>query len=1139
MAISFGGTGQYLKRTTNLPPATAWTLAGWFRVRSVRAAQFQYFIDLDDGNNYAVIGYNANGDWDIGTSGGAATNPTGPALNTWTYIACTLAGAGAGNFKVYHATPAASAFTMATSAGASFTPTAMYVGNDFVDEYLGGIDIANVMVYSAVLTEYELWRQMRSARPVRWQNLNLWSPLRTLADVGDYSGNGNHWSVGGTLAGVDGPPLAWQRAWFVPFVVAGAVGVTGNGAATLGGLTATAAGSVSVNGAGAASVGGIDAAGSASLGSLPGVSAAGAALVGAVVAAGAGSVGVNGAGSATLRVTTAGAASVGVSGTGTAVLGAVQATGKAYRLVGATVGGVVTASGRYFAVAGTPLMLAGFHTWADVSDTGSSYPPAAFDWPAYLSALVSAGANYTKLWMMESARDWGDASPLYFAPIPWARTGPGNAADGRLKFDLTKYDNTYFERMRERAILAGNAGVYVCVQLFQGWHIESKGLAYNPWLYHPFNAANNINGVNGDANADGKGLETRLTTSTAIYNLQKSYVDQVIQAVGDLDNVIYEISNEDHNDSWDWQVALMGYIRTVEAGRAKQHLVGLTVCWPTTNNAQLAASAADWVSYADTDTTPDATTSGPVSAYDTDHNPNLFTTGRGWVWKALTRGHGGLWLMDEWAGETYGHDTRADSAWNAQRANLGYARAYAARLDLANATAQGALSSTGYALAKTSGRYQLLAYQPTSGAFTVNLSALAGTFTLEWLRPATGATQAGSNVSGGAVRTLTPPWAGEDVVALLELAGYSATGGATVGGITAAGAASAAINAAGQAVAGALVAAAAGSVDVRGSGAAAVGGVAALGAGAVAVGGAGQAVVGAVVAAAAGSVAIGATGGAVVGAVSAAASASVAVAGTGAAQVGGIVAAGVAVVAVGAAGAATVGAVTASGYGSVGAVVIAGSGGVVLGAIAAAGVGSVAVQGSGGASIAMTAAGGGSVAVNAAGAATVAAAVAAGVASVAVNGAGQATVGAIVAAGYAGAGTVASGGALLGDLVAAGVGSVAVGGAGLATVGGHVAAAAASVAVNAAGAAQVGVLVAAGAASVQVTGSGSAMVGAIAASGTGALSALPEIHGYGAATVGGIITVGTAVVAWVAVMGRVSGPGGRGAVSGPGTRARV
>lgn len=800
MAVSLGGTGQYLRRTTSLPTTSAWTLAGWFRVRSIRASQYQYFIDLDDGTNYAVIGYQAAGGWDFGTSAGAGSM-TGPSTNVWTFIACTLAGAGAGNFKVYHAA-AGAAFTVGSSAGATFTPTGMYIGNDSWDEWCN-VDIAHVRVWDAVLTQAELEQEIYTARPARFANLHLWSPLWTPSDVVDYSGNGRNWAVGGTLATVDGPPIAWgARSWVVPWVAAAATG-TGTLTATLAAATLTGAGTAAVQatltgalgaatlsaGATVASTGALTATLSAATlsatGSVvsTGVAASLTATLAPATLTSTGSAAVAGALTKTLAAATlsaTGTAPVQAALTGT--LAAATLASNAYRHTSATAGGVLTTSGRYFATSSTgALVLAGFHTWADVQDTASSYPPAAFDWPAYLAALVARGANYTKLWMMESARDWGDASPLYFAPLPWARTGPGNAADGQPKFDLSKFDERYFDRLQARAIEAGNAGVYVCVQLFQGWHVESKGLTYNPWTYHPFNAANNVNGVNGDANADGKGLETRLTTSTAIYNLQKAYVSRVIEAVGHLDNVIFEISNEDHNDSWDWQVALMGYIRTVESGRPKQHLVGLTVLWPTSNNSQLAASGADWVSYADTDTTPDANTSGPLSAYDTDHNPNLFTTGRAWIWQALTRGHAGLWLMDHWAGETYGTDYRSNSAWNLLRSNLGYALTWARRLALAGATAQGNLASTGYCLAVTTGRYQLLAYQDGSGSFTVNLSSLGGTFTLEWLRPSTGATSAGSNVTGGAVRTLTPPWSGEDAVALLELAGSSGDVTATLG----------------------------------------------------------------------------------------------------------------------------------------------------------------------------------------------------------------------------------------------------------------------------------------------------------------------------------------------------------------------
>jgi hypothetical protein len=130
--------------------------------------------------------------------------------------------------------------------------------------------------------------------------------------------------------------------------------------------------------------------------------------------------------------------------------------------------------------------------------------------------------------------------------------------------------------------------------------------------------------------------------------------------------------------------------------------------------------------------------------------------------------------MDEWAGETYGHDTRNDATWNVQRANLGYALTYAARLDLANATAQGSLANTGFALAKTTGSpHQYLAYQDVSGNVTLDVSSTAGTLTVEWLRPGTGATQAGGTVSGGASRSLTNPWPAEDAVVYLWQSTYA------------------------------------------------------------------------------------------------------------------------------------------------------------------------------------------------------------------------------------------------------------------------------------------------------------------------------------------------------------------------------
>ena len=233
--------------------------------------------------------------------------------------------------------------------------------------------------------------------------------------------------------------------------------------------------------------------------------------------------------------------------------------------------------------------------------------------------------------------------------------------------------------------------------------------------------------------------------------------------------------------------------------------------------------------------------------WDIDHISGT-TSDYLWVWRAFCRGNN-LAYMDEYIGYAGGNDT-TDATHDKIRDNIGRVLAYASQLDLANATPQGSLASTGFCLAKTTAPAQLVAYQDSSGAFTVNLTSLPGTFSLQWLRPSTGATQAGSNVAGGAVRTLTPPW-GDDAVAFLVLAGYSGTAAATIGGLTASGAASASVNGAAAATIGAVVAVAVAVVDVTGTGQAIVGALVAAAVGSVAINGAGAAVVGAIVEAAA------------------------------------------------------------------------------------------------------------------------------------------------------------------------------------------------------------------------------------------------------------------------------------------------
>ena len=477
----------------------------------------------------------------------------------------------------------------------------------------------------------------------------------------------------------------------------------------------------------------------------------------------------------------AGAASLGqkhaLAATGIATGAPALGTPGVLPLLAATVGGVLTVdptNGRYFRNGSGIVLLAGFHTWYEFQDGGLTYPPGAFDYVAWLDYLDARGVNFHKMWVLETARGWSDAD-AYFDPLPWARTGPGNAADGRPKFDLTQFNQAYFDRLRERVILAGNRGHYVAAQLFQGWNITAKGMGNYPFIYHPLNGPNNINGIDGDADNDNEGEETRNLANTAIIAIQAAYVEKVVDTLNDLDNVLWEISNEEDGTTQTnaWQNHWIAHIHDYEAGKPKQHPVGFTVAFPNGDDAVLTSSDAEWISPKNgSSLTPGTAGGAQVILFDTDHIVGL-TTEHEWVWQSFTRGYNPVY-MDVYDGALYGADMRADAAHERIRRNLGWVLDYAARLNLQAATPQNSLSSTGYCLA---GSTQLVAYQHTSGAFTVNLASYSGVYSVEWLRTAatTPTTQAGSNVNGGATRTLTPPWSGEDVVAYLERVGADLT----------------------------------------------------------------------------------------------------------------------------------------------------------------------------------------------------------------------------------------------------------------------------------------------------------------------------------------------------------------------------
>jgi hypothetical protein len=405
-----------------------------------------------------------------------------------------------------------------------------------------------------------------------------------------------------------------------------------------------------------------------------------------------------------------------------------------------------------------PVYLSGMHTWYNIQDGGASSPPAAFDWNEFLTRMVSKGHNFTRLWTREGAKWWPDDNTQYFHPPRYIRTGPGTANDGLAKFDLTKLNPAWIDRLRARVADCSKHGIYCAIMLFDGFSVSDKSGTYNPATHHPYMLENNINSLDGDADNDGMLLETQTDLNNNAWTYQLALVDALIDALNQFDNVIWETCNEPTGSANqnDWCNNLVSHIRSYEASKAKQHPIWYSVAYPTGSNGNLDASDADCVSY-NADKADTVVAGTKVSIYDTDHTVGG-TSEIAWIWTSLCEGHGGAADMDTWA--SFG-DTRNDPAWEMERANLGYAliRVNACR-DFLGMTPQAALCSTGFCLARdhaTAAEY--ICFQDGTGNFTLNLATATGTLDILWLRCSDGATSTGT-VSGGAIRTLTPPWSG-------------------------------------------------------------------------------------------------------------------------------------------------------------------------------------------------------------------------------------------------------------------------------------------------------------------------------------------------------------------------------------------
>jgi hypothetical protein len=438
---------------------------------------------------------------------------------------------------------------------------------------------------------------------------------------------------------------------------------------------------------------------------------------------------------------------------------------------------------RYFTDdSGQAIYLTGSHTWAVLQDMWlEGTPRRNMDYEGFLQMLEDNGHNFLRFWSWMHPKNAGwSETPTLFDPQPFARTGPGQANDGQPRFDLSVWNDGYFDRLRERVEQAGRRGIYVGVTLFEAWTIKTAKPATDPWPYHPMHPANNVNGITDDpVGENGRAWDLFSLNCPQLLQWQKAYVQKVVETLNDLDHVLFEICNEvpHRPEAMAWQDHLCAFVQEYEREKPKQHPVGITAEGGDQDNAELFATCADWISPSngrlfECRYNPPAADGSKVILTDTDH---LWGHGGevGWVWKSFTRGMNVLFMdpwepipadMPGWVRGGVSLNRRYYHAWDPLRRNLGYTRRFALRMDLSACIPHGELCTSTYCLANPGQEY--LCFFPAGGSEGLDLWEAPGTFSLEWFNPATGETVEGKEIAGGRRHALSAPFPGAAVMYL-------------------------------------------------------------------------------------------------------------------------------------------------------------------------------------------------------------------------------------------------------------------------------------------------------------------------------------------------------------------------------------
>jgi len=200
-----------------------------------------------------------------------------------------------------------------------------------------------------------------------------------------------------------------------------------------------------------------------------------------------------------------------------------------------------------------------------------------FDYRKYLDTLAADGMNYTRVFSgayvepqgaFKIARNTLAPGPGRFL-APWPRSTQPGHPDGGNKFDLKRWDDAYFARLKDFVSRAAARNIVVELTLFCPMYEEVQ------WSLSPMNTANNVNGVG----AVGRNEVYTLDKDPALLAVQEALTRKLVTELNGFDNLFFEIANEPYfgGVTMAWQHRIAGVIVETERTLPAKHLIAQNI----------------------------------------------------------------------------------------------------------------------------------------------------------------------------------------------------------------------------------------------------------------------------------------------------------------------------------------------------------------------------------------------------------------------------------------------------------------------------------------------------------------------------------------------------------------------------------